>query len=226
MQKDAITVYVNAITNSGYSIYDAIEMDTSQLWVPTPVLEQLLNGKLVGISLHGYALRTRSKVVKEHVCQALGCPVPKSFKKTQPRFPGQQMDVYIQKSHNLQIWNEEIAVARRYAIIQVSTDDVITKVKVINGDMLVKLDTTGTLTQKYQAKLTPKAGENGLLLSDDTEHIKSLFLLPEITSKEGADTFGPLDMPSAQTFLSISSLFQTLHSLVGHSFADAGRDQE
>src|SRR3990172_2191689 len=97
--------FVKAISQSGLTIYDAIEVGDPNLWIPTPNLELLLDAGLQGISLTGLPLRTRSKVVKEQVCSVLGYPVPSSFKKTKPRFPGQCFDTYIQKSNNLQIWN-------------------------------------------------------------------------------------------------------------------------
>ena len=111
------------------SIYDAIVVGDLDLWVPTRELEEILDGGLVGISLAGLALRTRSKVVKENVCRALGYPVPLSFKKTQPRFVGQLFDTYAQKSNNLQVWNEELSATRRYVILRVNEADTITRVK-------------------------------------------------------------------------------------------------
>ena len=140
--------YPGTIAASGLTIYDAVEVGDPDLWVPTPELESLLDQRLRGISLAGLALRTRSKVVKEAVCRALGYPVPQSFKKTQPRFVGQMFDTYAQKSNNLQVWNEELSPTRRYVILRVSDDDEITRVKVVNGEELAQLDTTGTLTQK------------------------------------------------------------------------------
>ena len=100
--------YVEAIAASGLTIYDAIEIGDPALWIPTPELEGLLDRALAGISLAGLPLRTRSKVTKEYICQALGYPVPASFKKTQPRFIGQLIDTYGQKSNKLQFWNEEL----------------------------------------------------------------------------------------------------------------------
>jgi len=147
--------YVDAIRRSGLTIYDAVEIGDPDLWIPTPELEELLHVALRGISLAGLPLRTRSKVVKEHVCQALGYPVPPSFKKSQPRFFGQNFDTYVQKSNNLQVWNEDLASTRRYVIIRVNDRDEICRVKVVTGDTLSLLDTTGTLTQKYQARLIP-----------------------------------------------------------------------
>ena len=142
-----------AIEASGFDIYSPIEVGDANLWIPTLQLEALLRHGLIGYNLAGLALRTRSKVVKQAVCSALGYPVPNAFKKTQPRFFGQQLDVYTQKSRNLQIWNEELSPTRRYALIQISQQDIITAVRVVNGRELANLDTTGTITTKYQAGL-------------------------------------------------------------------------
>jgi hypothetical protein len=103
--------YRLVIRSSGKTIYDPVEIGDAELWIPTLQLETLLNEGLRGKVLQdaqGRALpnRTRSKVVKASACVALGYPVPASFKKTRPRFVGQQFDIYAQKAMNLQIWNE------------------------------------------------------------------------------------------------------------------------
>lgn len=170
--------YISAIKKSGFTIYSAIPIG-GENWIPTLTLESLLNRELKGINLTGLPLRTRSKIVKEHVCKALGYPIPSSFKKTQPRFPGQDFDTYIQKSNNLQIWNEEITPARRYVIIRLSENDTITKVKVISGDALARYDTTGTLTQKYQARLITGATKSELIADLDTDVLR-----PHVNSPE------------------------------------------
>ena len=104
--------YKKSIQDSGKDIYSAIELGHPDYWIPTLALGALLNEGLRDLSLAELPLRTRSKVVKAAVCNALGYPVPKSFKKTRPRFVGQQLDIYTQKSLNLQIWNEELGVCR------------------------------------------------------------------------------------------------------------------
>ena len=100
------------------------------------------------------ALEEISHAVRDNgrVFLMLGYPVPKTFKKVQPRFPGQNFDTYVQKSNNLQIWNEEVSASRRYVIIRVNDMDIVTKVRVVTGDVIAAFDTTGTLTHKYQAK--------------------------------------------------------------------------
>ncbi|OIO98491.1 MAG: restriction endonuclease [Anaerolineae bacterium CG2_30_64_16] len=214
--------YVAAIRRSELSIYDPIEIGDPDLWIPTPVLEGLLNTALTGVLLVGLPLRTRSKVVKQLVCQALGYPAPPSFRRTKPRFPGQLFDTYVQKSNNLQVWNEELAPTRRYVIIRVGHDDVITRVKVVTGDTLALLDTTGTVTQKYQARLIPGEAKAELIVDKDTD-----ILRPYVQSGvDLAAIASPVDHPRAGQLLPIKELFDQLKSLVGERFADVGHDQE
>lgn len=214
--------YVRAISRCHISIYDPIEPGDPDLWIPAPELQELLNQGLVGISLNGLPLRTRSKIVKEHVCRALGYLIPSSFKKTKPRFPGQLFDTYVQKSNNLQVWNEELHPTRRYVIIRVSDDDCITKVKVVSGDALAKLDTTGTLTQKYQARLIIGDVEVELVTENDTSMIKP-FTHANIDLKE---INRPTSHPVKGQLLPIKDVFDRLRGLIGESFVDRGYDQE
>ena len=216
------SAYVEAIRNSGLSIYDPVEIGDPKLWVPTPELELLLNAALFGVSLAGLPLRTRSKVVKELVCKALGYPVPASFKKTQPRFSGQLFDTYIQKSNNLQVWNEELSPTRRYVIIRVSAEDKIIRVKVVTGDTLSRLDTTGTLTQKYQARLITQDKVAELITDKDTA-----LLAPFVRASVNlANAISPVDHPADGELLSIKAIFDKLSTLVGSQFPNTGFDQE
>ena len=220
--QNEIETYVSNIKSSGLSIYDPVEIGDPNLWIPSPELEMLLDTEMRGFSLAGLPLRTRSKVVKERVCQALGYPIPSGFKKTQPRFPGQFFDTYVQKSNNLQVWNEELSPTRRYVIIRVSDSDEITKVKVVTGDTLAQLDTTGTLTQKYQARLISKGDEPELITSKDTNLLRP-FVESDI---DLAKALSPVYHPQAGQLLPIKEIFDRLKSLIGQTFDDIGYDQE
>lgn len=217
-----INNYISAIRKSRLSIYDPIEFD-SELWIPNPHLEFLLNKALRGISLRGLPLRTRSKEIKSLICKVLGYPVPPSFKKTQPRFPGQNFDTYIQKSNNLQVWNEEISPTRRYVIIRVSENDVIEKVKVVTGEILALFDTTGTLTQKYQARLSVRDEASELITENDTENLQGC-IVPNRTRP--LSSYIPTAPPTPEVLLSIKEIYELLRPLVGQSFPDTGYDQE
>ena len=215
-------LYVRAIRQSGLSIYDHIEVDDPNLWIPTPELERLLNAAMVGVTLAGQPIRTRSKCVKKRICLALGYPVPSKFRKTQPRFPGQSLDIYVQKSNNLQIWNEAISPTRRYVIIRVDKNDSITKVRIIAGDALARLDTTGRLTQKYQAQLTIGKEKMELIAKEDTRRLR-----PLVRKNIDLEIAGsPVEDPQAFQLLPIQHIFQRLQSLLGKTFPDAGHDQE
>jgi len=215
--------YKNAIQSSGVDIYSPIEVGDAHFWIPTHHLETLLNQSLAGYNVGGMANRTRSKAVKSAVCDALGYPTPKSFKKTQPRFLGQQLDVYVQKSNNLQIWNEELSPTRRYAIVQVSSDsNTIMKVKVVNGQELAHLDTTGTITTKYQAGLDVGTVDCELVSELDTTYLSPYVNAGAIV----AAGVSPTNEPEASCLLPIRDIFDRLSSLIGASFVDPGIDQE
>jgi hypothetical protein len=194
---------VARISSSGLTIYDSLET-RPELYLETRALERILNRALVGLDLN-YPIRTRSKVLKSSVCQAMGYPVPKSFRKTQPRFPSQNFDTYVQKSNNLQIWNEEVAPSRRYVLVRVDNDEIVIRVKVVTGDVIAKLDPTGTLTTKYQAKTLHPVTESRLISSADTTNVARALT--------GA-------------MLSIQELFTCLHTLVGSTLVNPGITQE
>ncbi len=215
--------YVKRIADRGLSIYDPIDPGDPDYWIPTPELERLLNEGLIGLSLKDLPLRTRSKVVKQAVCRVLGYPLPTSFRKTKPRFPGQSFDTYVQKSNNLQIWNEDIAPSRRYVIIRLNASDVIEKVKIVTGEMLAQLDTTGTLTQKYQARIIPGLESHELIAPLDTDNLLPIISRDYKVMLTGIDPSSP---PSSNGLLPIQTIFDLLKPLLGQTLVDIGRDQD
>lgn len=213
---------VNNISKATLSIYDEVETGDNNLWLISQELEAILNHKLKGLDLNGLALRTRSKVVKIEVCKALGYKVPKSFKKTQPRFSGQKFDTYVQKSNNLQVWNEDLDLSRRYVLIKVNENNFITKVKVVSGSDLAPLDTTGKLTQKYQAKLQNIENDFELVCENDTENITTLHTKSTINLQDRS----PIDEPVLGEILSINEIYERLKPIIGQTFRNPGIDQE
>lgn len=211
--------HVKKIQSSCLTIYDLISSE-SDLWIQDELLQQLLQDALRGLSLSGMPPRTRSKFVKEAVCKALGYPIPSKFQKTKPRFICQNFDIYIQKSNNLQIWNEEISPERRYVIIQV-VEDKIAKIKIINGLRLSEYDKTGTLTIKHQAIFVP--GKDSVeILSEDTQNIKDFL----IKNSSLANLTTPTDAPIADNIFSISDVCEKLKTIVGSRIKDRGFDQD
>ena len=199
-----------AISSSGLTIYDSLH-DRSDLYLEDGALQDLLNKSLRGVDLD-YPIRTRSKVLKAKICEAMGYPVPKTFQRTRPRFPGQNFNVYAQKADNLQVWNQEIAASRRYVVVQVKPSGRVGKVRVVTGEVLAKYDATGTLTSKYQASSRAAVRKSQLVSGRDTLNVRQRV----IKSRS----------PAMPCFLPIEKLFDTLVPLVGSRIANPGRDQE
>jgi len=204
------------------TIYEAAAPGSEQ-FIAADWLEAWLDRELRGFSVHGLPLRTRSKMVKCRICAVLGYAVPNSFKRTRPlaRFPCQNFDLYVQTSDNLQIWNDALSPTRRYVLIR-EESGVLTKVKVVTGADLALLDTTGTLTQKYQARLAAQKDASELVSRLDTERLRLVLAKRPIGKIHGL----PTNTPEAGSILSIAKIWRRLKPLVGQSFANAGADQE
>jgi len=214
--------YVQNIRDSGLTIYDPIQVGDNHLWIPTDILQAVLDTALRGRHVGDLPLRTRSKVIKEMVCDALGYPIPKAFTKTQPRFLGQQFDTYFQQSDNVQVWNEELSPTRRYAIFRISVNFAISEVKVILGSDLVLLDRTGKLTRKYQAICKIREDASELVSELDTANLSPI--CNDEHSIEPSDS--PVAPPEANKLFSIEKIYRMLEPLVGQEFADAGVSQD
>lgn len=213
------------IKDSGMTIYDDLD-ESDDRYLDRAELEAILKSKLKGLSLN-YPLRTRSKVLKAAVCRALGYPVPESFRKTRPRFPGQNFDTYVQKSNNLQIWNEAISAARRYVLVRVNEQSIVTDVKVVTGETVARLDPTGTLTQKFQAKSKDPVSASVLHSARDTVRVRDTFALAEGHEKDAALTaIAPTDWPTPGSLRPVRDVYERLLTLTGREINDPGADQE
>jgi hypothetical protein len=188
--------------------------------LPLELLQEKLNKSLYGLNLSGLALRTRSKIIKEKICLALDYDIPRTFSKTKPKFPCQNLDIYTQKSNNLQIWNDEIDKERRYAIIQINEIDIVIKVKLIRGEQLAKLDTTGTFTTKFQARIFIEKNHNTCSLDSPS--------LSNLTSNQAiiSPSDNPNADPSTLKLFNIDDLYEKLLSLVGKELQNKNIVQE
>lgn len=187
-----------AIRSSGLSIYDDLS-DYPAAFYDIDALEERLNAHLRGL-VWDYAPRTRSKVAKQAVAEAMGYPAPASFRRTQPRFPGQNLDTAVQMADNLQIWNEEVDPLRRYAIIRVDSGGGVVGVRVVTGEVIALWDKTGTLTSKYQAKRLP--GRSGSILVSDSDTPAFVAALDPRDEMAAADLRGcvPTDRPISDAY--------------------------
>lgn len=172
-RQDAGEVIAEYIREHALDLYGDPEDPSSPAYFSNDLLEEHLSEKLIGTSLAGLPLRTRSKVAKSLVCSALGYAAPVSFRRTQPRFPSPNMDIYVQKADNLQVWNQEIDPVRQYVIIRLDENDEIRALRVLSGQELALLDNTGTLTTKYQAKRRAGLTGSRLVTLKDTDNFVS-----------------------------------------------------
>ena len=144
------------ITASGLGLHDGLGSRTD-LYLEDASIETLVSSMMIGIQVGGMPPRTRSKFIKGKLCETFGYPTPIAFKRVRPPFTGQNLDVYTQKGRNLQIWNDGIPNDRRYLILSVNANDQIDNYRLIYGDELQKLDSTGTKTTKFQASFPDDA---------------------------------------------------------------------
>lgn len=157
------------------NIYDDPATEGSGLFYTAAALEGVLGTGLIGLpDLGGLPVRTRSKMAKTLVCEALGYEPPVSFTKSYPRLRHPNLDVYVQESNNLQVWNQEVDAARRYVIIIVKSG-IIASVRVIAGADLAQFDTTGTLTSKFQASRIVDSEGAALVSERDTDGLIAAF---------------------------------------------------
>lgn len=212
---DSARLIARQIRDQKLDIYTPLTQD--DLYLSNQQLEALIGKGLKKLSFAGLPIRTRSKRAKERVCEILGYAVPKSFKKVRPRFLGQNFDVYVQKSDNLQIWNEEVSPSRRYVIVRVDEDDTVSAVKVVSGEVIAELDTKGTLTQKYQASFKGNGGDSILVTDQDTENLQSLMKSERTFLGEQA---------RFRDLLPIQAVFSRLKKLEGKRFPNPGHTQE
>jgi hypothetical protein len=214
------------IKDSQLDLYAAPADEKSPAYYPNEILEERLVSKLAGESLAGLPLRTRSKVAKQLVCAVLGYAAPPFFKKTQPRFPSPNFDLYVQKSDNLQIWNEEVDLSRRYVILELDHTDTITAARVLSGQELALLDTTKTLTSKYQAKRLASSTGSKLVQSCDTEPFIRTLLPSDALINSLHGRLSPVAQPSPGAVLTIRAIYDSLSTLVGTTLVDPGITRE
>ena len=216
------TQIAGAVRQSGLSIYDDLST-RRDLYFPLEQLEIHLRESLSGLWIGG-PIRSRAKLAKQLVCESLGYSAPRSFAKVQPRFPGQNLDVYVQQANNLQVWNVEIDPTRRYALIHPGPDDVVTDVRVVTGDVLASLDTTGTLTGKYQAKR--KVGRTGSVLVSEADTLNMTALLGDAESMEFNANDSTADVPTVGRVLPIKIVYERLLPIIGLELDNPGQTQE
>lgn len=106
-------------------------------------------------------------------------------------------------------------------IIRVSDVGVIIRVKVVTGDALAMLDTTGKLTQKFQARYHCGNKFSELISANDTSLLK-----PFVARRAVLGSVAPIHQSTLGQLLPIRIVYNRLKSLLGETFVDRGHLQE
>lgn len=210
-----------AIETLGVSVYDdPVTADSSLFYAPDE-LESLLREELVGREdLAGVPIRTRSFLAKRLVCSALGYEPPKSFRRVNPRLPHPTIDVYVQQSNNLQIWNADIDARRRYVILILGEGRIV-DVHVIAGADLAQFDRTGTLTSKFQASRIDGRTDSKLVSAADTPRF-----IERLSPSDRVSSGSPVARPESGRVLTVGEVYRRLLPMVGSAYTDPGIVQE
>lgn len=214
----------NRIATSGRSIYDDLS-DRPDCVYNMTTLEARLDLLLRGTTLDS-PIKTRAKGAKEMVARALGYQVPAAFKRTRPRFPGQNLDVHVQMSNNFQVWNEQVDPERRYVLIRVDAAGRVTSVRVLSGETIALLDSTGTLTTKYQAKRPSGSLGSRLVSRVDTDRFLAALRPRADLPASVLSALSPTARPQPGLVLPIHAVADRLTQLVGVEITDPGLVQE
>ena len=216
---NAALVIREAIGQLGFDIYEPLAEHPHVVYTSAE-LEALLRHELVG-EVFDAPIRTRAKLAKQAVAAALGYPVPASLRNTKPRFPGQDLDVYVQQRNNLQVWNAEVNPTRRYAVLGLDASNRVMAVRVVEGAELATFDRTGTLTSKYQAKRRGDGLGSKLVSAEDTPPFITELSPVDDLSAEVLRAMAPVEMPKQGSVLSVAALHEKLLRLTGCQLPDS-----
>ncbi|MDB5694456.1 MAG: restriction endonuclease [Alphaproteobacteria bacterium] len=212
--RDALEIR-HAVAQLGCDIYEPLTEHPEAVYTPAELVA-LLSHELIG-KVFDAPIRTRAKLAKQAVAKALGYPIPETLRKTKPRFPGQDLDVYVQQSNNLQVWNDEISPTRRYAVLGLDAANRVVAVRVVEGLELAAFDNTGTLTSKYQASRQPGRTGSTLVSADDTRPFVTELAPVDDLSSGALARMLPVSPPTSGQVLTVASLHARLMELVGGS---------
>ena len=110
-------------------------------------------------------------------------------------------------------------------LIRVSEQNVVTAVRVVTGEVIAKLDKTGTLTHKYQAKSRIPVASSVLVSSQDTGNVSTRLFRPKRRDDAVISVTPPIH-PDPRSFLPIARLYRSLCGIVGLVVPNPGKDQE
>lgn len=211
------------IQASGVSVFDdTVDAGSPYFYEPDEIRALLLD-QLLGIDdLAGLKNRTRGKLAKQLVAKALGYPVPEAFKRVRPRLRHAGLDVAAQGTSNFQPVNEDVDASRRYVFLVLGESGSVIDIRVLLGPAVADMDTTGTVTMKFQAARRSGNRDSRLVSIVDTQH----FLEVLAPVADGGTARSPVLAPEPGSVLPIAEVYRRLHTLVGQTFRDPGANQE
>lgn len=189
-------------------------------------LRHLLELRFLGSDeLAALPIKTRGKKARIMVCEAFGWVTPRSFPRTQPRFPQENFDIFVQAASNLQLWNRPVNVGQRYVIVILDAVEKVKSIRVLSGYDVSELATSDRLTSKLQARFPEfSVQENQVVVQHaDTEVFREFLANYGIRRDDHPMQVGA--MPG-RGLMSIEGLAAELQPLVGKEFSDPGATQE
>ena len=217
-------VRAEAIHRAHIDIYEPLLPNRAELFFPDEELKVLLSVSLSNEPLSG-PIRTRSKLAKRMVSRAMGYEPPPSFRKDRPRFPGQDLDVFVQASNNLQIWNQELSPERRYVLIRPGDGGTVKAVRLVRGKQLALWDNTGTLTSKFQARRCHGQQGSKLVSPRDTANFEGV-LQPRALPRSALALQRSGNSPTPKNVLPIADIHRRLLPLIGQRLPATGAEQD
>lgn len=216
---DEIYDYIDYIEENEFA-YDDYD---GGAYIPSDLLESYLSTELNGLDVSGMRNKTRSKYIKQNICELLGYGTVQRFKRGQKDIPGQVCDVFSLAANNMQVYNHKLDPHSRYIVVNIDRETMKVKnVRVTTSDVLNEYH-SDNWTSKYQACMCDS--EYSQLFSvDDTPEIQRL-----IDSRyDDEPVLGdPSDLPSKNSLLPISEIYDLLLELEGeHILCESTNERE
>lgn len=223
------------------------------LKLTTPILNQSIPIELSTVQ--------KSQWVKLQIIELLGYQKPRGLRTKQakmykPKFIHQLLDIFVQSSRNLQVWNyvpyaniilpghwnEENRYRYldcRYLLIFHNSEGVIVKTGLVNGNKLAEWDRTGTQTIKWQATVRRRY-RNGItskIITSTVEPLQNKFTSYirqpldrklKFILQEDRNPQTPLikTSPNPATLFTHHEIAEAVDTLVGRKFENLGTGQE
>lgn len=253
--KETIKTRESVLSRGDFLIFNPPKNDTLYT---IDELTFLLKESLLGLEIPlDLKIVQKSHWVKFRVLKALGYNVPsglrsKDARKYKPKFINQLLDIFVQKSNNLQVWNyipysnlklegcwnkEGLNFQDcRYLLVRHNSKGVITNIMIKSGKELKNWDNTGTKTIKWQATIAKHFWETKQIIVGRNDPISEIYCNNTMNTDEknkliynkDFDKNNPLikKKPDANYLYSIYELSELLDPLLNLKVKKLGSGKE